>query len=130
MEHLKNIVIVFITQIIIYLILFIGFSFLWKNLNIDNNISLTLVIISAIIIYIGVCYKIDFKFYYWLLGIIPMTFLASIYHPHDLFGISNGGDLDFTSSFFDSFIFSIFLSLIQYIIYLIVIKIKSIKKQG
>ena len=125
MKHLKNILIVLATQITIYIILFIGFSFLWKTLNIDNNISLTLVISLAILIYICICTKTSFKFYYWLLGIIPMTFLATIYHPHDLFGISNGGTLDFTPAIFDSFIFSVLLCLIQYIIYLILTKAKK-----
>ncbi len=125
MKNLKKFLLVLITQITIYIVLFLGFSFLWRKLNFDNNIAFTIVIIISILIYTFVYYKTNFKFYYWLLGILPMWFLTTIYHPHDLFGISNGGTLDMTTAYFDALVFSILLLFIQYIIYFIT---KNIKK--
>lgn len=125
MKNIKKILLVLITQVFVYIILFLGFSFLWRKLNFDNNIALTIVITTSILIYTFIYYKTNFKFYYWILGILPMWFLATIYHPHDLFGISNGGTLDMTTACFDALFFSILLLFIQYIIYFIIKNIKE-----
>ena len=128
MQNSKKILLILITQIFVYIVLFLGFSFLWKKLNFNNNIAFTVVIGISILIYTFVYYKLNFKFRNWLLGILPMWFLSSIYHPHDLFGISDGGTLDWTSASFDALVFSILLLIVQYIIYFIIKKIKHIKR--
>lgn len=127
MQDLKRTLLILSTQIFIYIVLFLGFSFLWEKLD-DDNIALVIVIIISIFIYSFIYYKTNFKFYYWLVGILPMWFLATLYHPHNLFGISDGGVLDWTPASFDALIFSFLLLIVQYIIYFITKKIKNIKK--
>ena len=127
MQDLKRTLLILSTQIFIYIVLFLGFSFLWEKLD-DDNIALVIVIIISIFIYSFIYYKTNFKFYYWLVGILPMWFLATLYHPHHLFGISDGGVLDWTPASFDALIFSFLLLIVQYIIYFITKKIKNIKK--
>ena len=123
MQNFKKILLILITQIFVYIVLFLGFSFLWRKLDFDHNIAFTAVIAISILIYIFVYYKINFKFRNWLLGIFPMWFLATIYHPHDLFWISDDDTLDWTTASFDALVFSILLLIIQYIIYFITKKL-------
>lgn len=54
-----------------------------------------------------------------------MWLLATLYHHHELFNITDGFILDITPAWVDALVFSFLLFIVQFIIYIIIKIIKN-----
>ena len=108
----KNIVLVFFMQIIIYVLLFLLFPvFIHTKFEVLILIGLCII---ATVFYIIMMFKYDFNYFELMLGILPMWSLSYLYHPHSLFGISNGqNEFDVFSAKTDALFFACSIFLVQ-----------------
>jgi len=109
----KRIGYVLLVQMAIYLFLFIALP------NIGFIQSYDLVWISCALIgtcaicFFGIRYLVP-SIGYWILGIPFLWQLIMLYHPTEIYGISEPSiGLDFTSASMDAFIFSVMLFMLQ-----------------
>ena len=114
-------------QTILYLWLFIlSPSLLIKNTPDEVWVTVTIIVVIAFLIF-AIIYKVN-KARYWFIGIFIMWGLILIYHPIDLYGISNPSTgFDFTSAKFDALLFSIGLFLVQLAIIIVAKIVNKIK---
>lgn len=109
---IKNVILIFFMQVIIYVLLFIIFS-IYIHTTFEVLMLIGLCIISMVL-YIVLLTKYNFNYLELMLGIVPMWLLSYLYHPHSLFGISDGqNELDLFSAKIDALIFACVIFLIQ-----------------
>lgn len=126
-KSIKEILQVIIFQTILYLWLFIfSPSFLIKNTPDEVWITISIIFVITFLIF-TITHKVN-KARFWFVGIFIMWALVLIYHPKDLYGISDPSTgFDFTSAKFDALIFSIGLFLVQLTIIIAVKIVNKIK---
>ena len=114
-DKLKSILVVVITQVIAYVFLFL----IAPNIMLPYEIDSLFRFVCKVIIY-GVSFvKFPTNLLWWILGIPLMWKLIMLYCPSGLYGIIDGGKLDFTAAETDALIFAIDLFLLQCVIKLV-----------
>lgn len=102
-----------LTQGVLYVILFIAIPHLMMR-AVDDWIWISAVVLSAVIICRYAVVALVPKLRYWLFGMPILWGLILLYHPKDVYGISDGVfGLDLFPSYIDALIFSMGIFLLQ-----------------
>ena len=109
----KNLLIICLTQLLIYLGLFVLIpNLIMKGFNDWIWVSVACLwtgLISGFSVL-----KLVPKIGYWLLGVIILWILILVYHPRDLYGIGGGNYvLDLFPSYIDALLFALIIFLVQ-----------------
>lgn len=118
LKKIYNILTMILLQCVVYMIMFILYPFSAKFLG--KVIATILMIAEVLVIYLYSAYKMKFSVLARMIGIIPLWFLAAVYHSHQLFGIGDGRfGFDVFPAYLDALIFSIIMFIIQNILFFI-----------
>ena len=128
-KFFKNVFAIVLVQIVVYLLMFVGFSY-FVHSNIENFL-MAIVWIVVIAIYFGLIARFKCNWIELLIGIIPIWLLTYLYHPNNLYGISDGQTgLDVFSAGVDAFLFALSLYILQIIIKLVIRLSKKVARKN
>lgn len=120
LDKLKSILVVVFTQIVAYIFLFLIAPTIDDILSLIMYVELDfLIFIGTVIIYVISFVKFPTNLLWWLLGIPLMWKLIMMYNPMGLYGIREGGALDFSAVEIDAALFVTGLFFLQCVIKLV-----------